>query len=187
MKLTNEKRDAIIRKAMGVFRNRDEAQATEADAIAVLLYDSLYPTDLQTLMAKLPDTAFWQKSQIWVQTSDLHTKEEFTLKSSRKVFAIDNEWKCPCLHLDVEKMPALAARIAVYRQRTAELKQDKKLMNEKLKGLVYGLSTLAQLKKEWPEGATYYSHLENVKKAPNLPAVRGADVTALLLQMQEEL
>jgi hypothetical protein len=189
MKLTNDMRtEIIIRAVNGTLKSRKSAIKAESNALAILVYDQLYPTDVQHQMSKLPDYFFKQTSTVYAQmtTSERsHDLVALVLDSSRKISAVDNEWKRPkwnCMGVD----NAITARIEKLVSKRKKLNQDSDNLREKLRVMLKGITTMKKLAEEWPWGEAYYKDQLPVQPTENLPAVRGEDVTTMMLELGED-
>lgn len=182
MKLTKDMRNRIVINAViGVLKKRHEALDKESNALAILVYDQIYPTDIQTQMAKLPDEFFQQNSVIRVEIDC----EDIVLKmtSSRKVSAVDSQWHRPRVKLE-ELSDAKKKRICAFSDAQKALLVDTNNLKTKLRTLLNGITTMKRLREEWPDGAEYYKDQMPTPPIQNLPAVRGIDVTALIRQLE---
>lgn len=187
MKLTNEKRNSILSKAViGVFALREEKAKKESAAIAQLIYDRCYPTDMQTAMKKMPDGYFQEVSHVFVQLVKRGAIHQFNLLSSQRISAMDRQYQLPCWKVpEAEQNSAIARRIMKLLETQNKIDSDQKEFIKQLRSMLYGITTMKRLQEEWPDGAVYYKSFETVPANMNVPSVRGADITALMLQLTE--
>lgn len=189
MKLTNDMRTEIIERAVrGTFQKRELALKLENDALAMLVYDQLYPTDIQHQMGKLPDEFFKQTSIIYVQRTTSCRESDLVrldLISSRKISARDNEWKRPLWECSVVDN-AITARIDKLMVKRRALENDQKNLRDSVRIMLKGITTMKRLAEEWPGGEKYYKDQLPTQPVVNLPAMRGEDVTRLMAVLGED-
>lgn len=188
MRLTNDMRDFIIKEATNsTLEKREKALVKESNNLAVLVYERLYPPEIQAQMAKLPDEFFHQESIIYVYPKANSRSDEIimlNLTSSRKISARDHEWHRPKWIIDgIEN--AITKRIQTLSEKRSKLSLDRDRLRSSIRTMLRGIHTVKQLREEWPDGEAYYK-LFSPAHVKNLPAVRGADVNEMILSMGEE-
>lgn len=188
MRLTNDLRDKIVRSAVQkVFAERRNDLKKEDGKLAMLVYDILYPKDIQNRMNALPAEFFNQSSHVYALDSATSRSSEYiklTLTSSRRISARDNSWKAPCLTIHSVDTP-LACRIRTLVKKQGKCDLDQANLETHLRRMLAGIHTLKQLQAEWPDGADYYAGVTPTPPVINVPAIRGVDITAMILGLEE--
>ena len=183
MKLSNEKRDRIVSHAVEILmKKRQERLKTEEDAIAVFVYNQLYPPEIQNHMGHLPDEFFSSQSHLYVNY--FNRPHQINMKVSRKVSARDQiNYHTPCLKMEGDSI--IRTRVQKLLDGRDKLAKDTKELREKLKSLLYNINTDKQLQAQWPEGLRFYKKFIE-EPLPNPPAVQTGDVNALISQLEQE-
>jgi hypothetical protein len=181
VKLSQEKKDYIVRTAIEqLLKKRETRISAEDNEIAKFLYESCYPPEIQAHMNHLPDEFFVSQSHIYALY--LGCKQQFHLKSSRKVSAKDNhDYRTPAYK--VQPGSALSLRIEKHLASKDKLHNDRKALREKLTGMLAQITTDKRLQTEWPEGLRYYKAILD-QPLPNLPAIQTADVNDFISQLE---
>jgi len=190
MRLTNDMRSMITRQAViGILQKRRDAHKKENNSLAALVYDHLYPTDIQTQMNKLPDEFFSQTSQIYIQSGEsgyCRDMVELILASSKKISAIDryNSYRPLFKIHGIDN--AVTQRIHKFIASTKKLELDESNLRQKIRTMLNGIQTMKRLAEEWPDGSKYYQDLLPTTPTKNVPAVRGEDITKFIATIQED-
>lgn len=187
MRITNDIRESICNAAVRkTLEKRDAFLAKESDELAVLVYDRLYLPTEQEMMNKLPAEYFHQKSEIYVKQPGMKydsDKITLTLKSSRKISARDYEYRRPSWDIKTGEENAVTIRIDKLVAGRIKFNKDKDLLTAKITAMLSGINTVKRLQEEWPEGSEFYKNLTPSKPTINLPSVRGADISKLILDL----
>jgi len=185
MRITNDMRTAILNAALtGVFKERQQKLDTEGDELAKLVYDQLYPTDIQTIMQKLPSGYFREATCMYYHSAQTNNKHRLMLKSSRRISAADDHgWNTPAwLPVAPSNLTARMDRLVLDRMK---LDSDKATLKSSIQRMLAGISTLKRLEEEWPDGSAYYSEAKPAPPTQNVPAIRGADITKMIMELGE--
>lgn len=128
---------------------------------------------------------FLNKLAIYInQRESGQSKEliELTLSSSKKVSALDNQWKRPRYEMkDVES--STARRINALIKNCNRLELDEDNLRISIRTLLRGINTLKRLREEWPDGEAYYKSFIPAAPTKNVPAVRGTDIMRMISEL----
>lgn len=179
-KLTNNQRDTIAKRAARSKypQKRGYFLLEEQDKLAREVYDILVPKKVRDALASLPSG--------WLGKSRFVA---FVYESGSRVAALnldvgDNEEnllpsKGHYIPLGIIK-GELAERVANLETRCADVKIKHDALRQSVNVMVSSVSTFAQLRKVWPEGAEFYADLDNEPAAYGLPAVQISEINAAL-------
>jgi len=188
MRLTNDLRDHIGRVTLEkTFAKREAWLKAESNAIAELVYNRLYePTD-QHKMQALGNGFFYERSELYTQLpgKNFRDKIQVQLNSSHRVAARDCEYKKPCWVVPENEDNAVVRRIMNLVEKRRKLELDKDKLRSTLRTLLNGVNTMKRLEEEWPDGVKFYAHTKLTAPTKNVPAVCGADLTAMILEFEE--
>ncbi len=166
MKLTIEKRDYIISDCVdATFKKREAALLKARTTFADALYAHVF-VNIEKLAAKLPANWIQLTKEIFI-TCDGYSKCRWPNKGEgNATFDLSKNQACPHRYLGNEfvidpehKFFNPAQKLLVEFN---SINKGKEELRESLRGLLYSVNTLAQLKEAWPEGAQYFP-VEEVK------------------------
>jgi hypothetical protein len=175
MKLTNKEHDNIIQKAIiAKFQPiRDGLRKRESE-IALRAYKSLYDPAVLRQAAKLPKG--WLRTDGCLRFNAggfrivLNTKDPVLVPSGNSGYCND----LGSLTGDISK------EVQDFATEKEQAKKDEQVAAEKLKALLYSITSLKRLKELWPEGKKFYAYLDEAAVIGGLPAIRFDDVNVLL-------
>ena len=183
MRLTEDKKRSILARAVtATLAKRRKALRKESNELALLAYNHIYQQKDQELMNIMPAGFMHEKSNIYFQQDGFPTVE-LVLTSSMRTAACDQNWHKPCYHTSEEN--AITKRIRTFVAAEDKIKTDETKLRESLRLMLAGITTLKRLEEEWPEGKEYYMLALPDKPLENVPAVRGAAVSKLILELGE--
>ncbi len=181
MKLTKEIKANIVENAVrGTLGDRLKQLETERNALAEIIYNAVYPADIQAAMAKLPDTFFVENANMRFMLDGKH-EHDVTLNSSRKVGAVHSyRYNSPLL--EVSTTNAMGQRFLAYTTARKQYYDDRIKLRDAMEALLAGISSIKKLLEVWPEGRAYYAaYLDG--PLPNAPTVTATAVIAMMAEM----
>ena len=179
--MTNDLR-TIIRKA-AVEASFASAQGEMAEAEASLAreaYEATFPAEVQALVAAVPENWFRKDPCLNFNVGGLRIRLETGGEGLPVPYqsAAGGGYHCHA-EIGVIERGDLCDRIQSHAKAKDDLRDKIQRAGRNLDALLSSISTVNKLKEFWPEGEPFYGRFLGAK-APSLPAIRFAEVNAVL-------
>lgn len=182
VKLTNFSREAIAKRAVEhSFAAREEAMASESDALAREAYDTLFPLAEQKLVAKIPEN--WVRLDQCLQFNVGGQAIRLDVKGPGLPVPYKSKTGDSlgygCNRLGVIEPGDLCDRIQAHALAKHKLTEEKRAALRATQSMLEAVTTVGKLAEVWPEGKDFYIQYVD-RPAPQLPAVRVQEINQLL-------
>ncbi|CCG43362.1 Nmad5 family putative nucleotide modification protein [Magnetospirillum molischianum] len=176
-KLTNFDRDQIVGAVLkDAFDARNQAHQDEGYALGMSIYADVFGEKMIGQMNALPDG--WLPTIKVVKVMIAGAWTELVLSDFVRVLASRNGH---CLK-SYEATDPLAERFTAWANAGEEIRVQKSELRNKVRALVYSVTTVKKLIEVWPEAVNYLPK----KTVPvKLPAVCGSDLNSLIADLKE--
>lgn len=179
MRLTKGTKECIVNNTVNATMKALRAKLrAEENELAVIVYDAVYPADVQKAMNKLPDTFFSSASCMYADIGGKNRAVVYLL-SSKKISAQDSHgYQLPRLEA-AEMSDDVKARFAGHEAERKSADTRQRELFAQVKSMVEGISTTEKLAKEWPEGLDFYKEYLDAP-ARNPLTVSAASINAMI-------
>ncbi|MDW9880507.1 hypothetical protein GOA90_25310 [Sinorhizobium meliloti] len=181
-KLTNYMRESIAGRAVShAFDPKKEALAKAEDALAREAYAFTFPKAETDLIATVPENWFRRDPcllfNVGGQSIVLNVAGAGLPVPYRSKHSDNGSYRCNTV--GVIPHGDLCDRIQKHAQAVEKYKEQRREAKRQVEAMLGSVTTTGKLKEVWPEGEQFYSKYDDVKP-PSLPAVRAAEVNAIL-------
>lgn len=176
MRLTNQLRDKIVQDVVDAVTGKEKADLIKREnALAIQLYNDLYPKKIRDLMAGLPDGFMPEdkclRFNLGGMNIQIKAKEKVRVPWNPLPDGRESDYRNSCQRLGNIANDELQAKyLTLHADKEKHTERTNKVGSE-TKALLYSLHTYGQLVKTWPEGAKFYSKYEPVDGESQLPAI----------------
>ena len=176
MRLTNDNRDDIVRRAIAKkFEKQEKDLVKQEQALAIKAYNSLFDAATRRKIKALDAKWFY-----------FDTCLKFNCNGQTHFLRVDSSEKVPvpnrgygCQNLGALPGP-MAEEVIAFGNLKEDIRTQKRELEVKLKGLLYSITTLKRLQELWPEGREFYKSFEGFDTKPGLPAIIFDDINKML-------
>ncbi len=169
MRFNRNTRSNILGAALNdAFSKREERLKKAAKQIATQIYNHVYSLKVRKQMDELPEGALPTTDDVKVNVNG--QVFIFPLPEERPVFNSHTYKPMGVIPADSK----LADKIAEHQLLMGKLRDERNELKTKVRSILNSVSTAAQLKKTWPNGAKYLS--SESTKVVQLPAVQVEEV-----------
>lgn len=173
-RLNKSNRSAIVTRALAVaFGQERAALALREQELARACYDDLFKPTTQAALAEVPEGWLYKTNGLCLN----HAGQRHTLALSEALpVPYERHWDTVGVVSRADLRDALDLLLADM----ADLKERRRRAAAALTGLLSSVATVERLREVWPEGEPYYREVAGAAPAAALPAIRIAEINALL-------
>lgn len=174
-RLTNEMRDAICTRALTkAFKKQEEDHKDQEHRIGLELYAASFDKKVLGQAKRMPEK--WIRQDACLRFNCAGYDLTFSLKKPVPV-----PYSTHCARLG-NISGALAEKAQKHAQQWQDIRKKQQETRQALRAVLFGVSTLKQLKEAWPEGKEFYAmyDITSPQSKGGVPAVQIQTVNAML-------
>lgn len=174
-RLTQNIRERICKRAIAAaFKEREESHEAAEHALGMEAYAAVLPEAERLAAAALPER--WLKTDRCLRFNANGWTATLTVSEKVPVPFDDRAYCTPLGTLTGD----LGERVQAHVQGEEKLRDEKRKAVRELSGFLDQFKTIKQMREAWPEGEPFYAEFDVERKAAGVPAVRVAEINALL-------
>lgn len=173
-RLTQNIRERICNRAItAAFKEREESRAAAEIALGMEAYQAAFPEKERVAAAAMPEG--WLRLDRCLRFNA--NGWNVTLRVNPGVPVPSAEYGCRNL---ASLTGELADRVQRHAQDEENLRDERRKAERELSGFLDQFKTIKQMREAWPEGEPFYAEFDVDRKPTGVPAVRVAEINALL-------